>query len=114
MDAEPLDEPHAAHVGSEIIDFHRTFADVAAVILMADVQAEVLDTGHVQIPFVKRFFVHRADVGEALLFEVTDQVARDESTRAGDDQQVIFLQRWILFHKSVRFRFHINFFYVQR
>ena len=100
--AETLDETHAAHVGGQVIDFHRAFADALAVVLVAHVQAEVLHAGNVQIPFVKRLLVHRADVGEALFLEIQGQVAGDESARAGDDDQIILLQRRVFFHDSFR------------
>ena len=101
FDAETLDETHAAHVGGEIVNFHRAFADALAVVLVAHVQAEVLHAGNVQIPFVKRLLVHRADVGEAFVLEIQREVAGDESARAGDDDQIVLLQRGVLFHDSL-------------
>jgi hypothetical protein len=90
--AETLDEAHAAHVGGEVVDFHRAFADAMAVGLDAHVQAEIFHAGHVQIPLVKRLLVHRADVGKTLFLEIKREVAGDESARAGDDDQIILLQ----------------------
>ena len=100
FDAEAFDETHAAHVGGEVIDFHRAFADALAVVLVAHVEAEVLHAGHMQIPLVKRLLVHRADVGETLLLEIKGEVAGDESARAGDDDQIVLLQRGVLFHDA--------------
>ena len=104
FDAETLDETHAAHVGGEVIDFHRAFADALAIVLDAHVEAEVLHAGHVQIPFVKRLLVHRADVGEAFFGEIQGEVAGDESAGAGDDDQVVLFQWGVFFNES--FCFH--------
>ena len=70
FDAKALDETHAAHVGGEVIDFHRSCATAMAVGLTAYVEAEILHAGNVDIPLVKRLLVHRADVGKTFLFEV--------------------------------------------
>ena len=96
---------------ARLIDFHRAFADALAVVLVAHVEAEVLDAGHVQIPLVKRLLVHGADVGEALLLEIQGQVAGDEAAGAGDDDQIVLLQRRVFFNES--FCFHIFFSLVQ-
>jgi len=100
--AEPLDETHAAHVGGEIVNFHRALADAMAVGLVAHVQADVLHAGNVQIPLVKRLLVHRADVGEAFFREIAGEVAADEPAGAGDDDQVVLLQRGVLFNYAFR------------
>ena len=47
---------------------------------------------------MKRLLVHRADVGKAFLFEIKREVAGDETARAGDDDQIVLLQRSILFY----------------
>ncbi len=78
-----------------------------AIGLVADIEAEVLDARHLEIPFVERLLVHGADAGEALLAEVAREVAADESAAAGDDDQVISLDRGPLLNQS--FRFHIKF-----
>jgi hypothetical protein len=100
LDAEPLDEPHAAHVGREVVNFHRSFADAVAIRLDADVEAKVLHAGHVQIPLIQRLLVHRADVGEPLLLEIQGQVAGNETAGTGDDNQVVLFQGSVLFHDS--------------
>ena len=56
-----------------------------------------------QIPLVKRLLVHRADVGETFLLEIQGEVAGDEAARAGDDNQIILLQRGVLFHNAFSF-----------
>ena len=76
--------------------------------LVAHIQAEVLDAGDVEIPFVKRFLVHRADVGEAFFLKVKSEVAPDKSAAAGDDDQIVLLQRRIFFHDPFRL-FHIRY-----
>ena len=78
-----------------------------AIRLDAHIQTEILDAGNVQIPFVERLFVHRADVGKSFFCEIQCEVARDEPARAGDDNQIILLQGRIFFDKS--FLFHISF-----
>ena len=102
--AEPLDEAHAAHVGGEIIHFDGAFADAAAIVLLANVEAEVLGSGHVEIPLVQRFLVHHADVGEAFFVKIKGQVAADETAGAGDDDQVTLLLWRVLLYDS--FCFH--------
>jgi hypothetical protein len=67
FDAEALDEAHAAHVGRQVVDFHRAFADATAVLLVAHVQAEVFHAGMVLIPLGQRLLVHRANAGEPFL-----------------------------------------------
>ena len=94
------------HVGSEVIDFDRAFADAMAIVLVADVEAKVFDARNVQIPFVERLLVNGPDAGEPFVLEVEGEVAGDKAARAGDDDQVILLQGWIFFNKS--FCFHMN------
>ena len=109
FDAEAFDEAHAAHVGGQVVDLHGAFANSAAIGLNAHVQTQILNAGNVEIPFVKRLFVHRADVGKAPLLEVPCEVAGNKPARAGDDDQIVFLQRGVLLHSSRRLS-HIRFF----
>ena len=71
-----------------------------AVGIVAHIEAKILDAGHMEIPFIKRLLVHGADVGETLLLEIQGEVAGDESARAGDDDQVILLQRRVFFYNA--------------
>ena len=89
FDAELLDEAHAAHVGGQVVDLDGVLADAAAVLLLAQVQAEAFDAVDLLIPPGQRFFVHGADFREALVVEVTHQGASDETTRPGDHNQVV-------------------------
>ena len=101
--AEAFDKTHAAHVGGEIVNLDGAFADAVAIILIADIQAEVFHAGHREIPLIERFLVHGADAGEAFFLEVPGEVAGDEATGAGDDDQVIFFEGGVFFDQSFGF-----------
>ena len=94
---ETFDETHAAHVGGQIVYHHRAFAGALAVPLLAHVQREILCVGNMQIQLVKRFLVHRTDVGETPLLEIERKVAGNEAAGAGDYNQIILLQRGVSF-----------------
>ena len=93
LDAEPLDETHAAHVRGQVIDLDGALAGPLAVVLFLEVHAQALDARHPLVPFGQRLFVDRADPRESLVVEVSRQGPGDESAGAGDDDLVILVER---------------------
>ena len=89
LDAELLDEAHAAHVGGQVIDLDRPFAHPVAVFLVAHVQAQPLHARHPLVPVGQRFLVDGPDAGETLVVEIARQRTADESAGPGDDDQVV-------------------------
>ena len=57
-----LDEPHAAHVGGEVVDDRGFFAGLLAGFLFLQVELQVLDAAEFLIPLIKRFDVDGPDV----------------------------------------------------
>ena len=66
FDPEALDETHAAHIGGQVVDFHRAFDRPDAVVFLAQVHAQTFDARHALVPVGQRLLVDGADAGEAL------------------------------------------------
>ena len=80
-----LDETHSAHVSREIVNDTRAFEGAIAGFFFLQIELLVIDAREKLIPFVEGFDVHRTDVRMALLQQVSDQVASDESASAAND-----------------------------
>ena len=93
---EAFDEPHAAHVRRQVVNFHGAFANAPAILLNAHVQTEVLRSRRVEVPLIQRFLVHRAKVGKSFLAKMSRQIASDESTGAQKEQRSVLLCHFIL------------------
>ena len=91
LDAEVLDEAHAAHVCCEVVDLGRALDGLDGVGLHAEVSTDGLDAGDAQVPVGQRLAVDGTDVGVALLREVAAQRAGDETAGAGDDDEVVLV-----------------------
>src|SRR5579862_9550811 len=91
FDAKPLNEAHPTHVRGEIVDLHCTFADTVAIGLVADIQRNVLNLRHGQIPLVQRLLVHGPNASETFVLEIKREIAANETSAARDHDQVIFL-----------------------
>ena len=92
LHAEVLDEPHAAHVGGEVVDLDGTLGRADGVGLVAQVHREALDTRHALVPLGQGLSIDGPDPGVAKVVEVARERAGDEPARPGDDDQVVTLE----------------------
>ena len=76
LDAEPLDEAHAAHVGREVVHLRRAVDGAPAVGFEAQVEADALDAGDALVPLRQRLLVDRADPPASALVEVARPTLR--------------------------------------
>src|SRR4051812_46359285 len=84
-----LDETHPAHVGGEIIDEFRVLERIVAGLFFLQIELQFFDFREALEPFIERLHVHGADIGAAILEQVGDEVASDESAAAAYDYFVI-------------------------
>ena len=73
LDAEALNEAHAAHIRGKIINFHGAFAGSNAAFLVAEIQTQALHTRQSLIPFGERLLVNRSDAGESPFMKIAHQ-----------------------------------------
>ena len=83
-----LDEPHAAHVGGEVVDDGGSLQRGDAVFTPAEIQLEVFHALVDLVPMLERLDVHRSDAGLPLPFEIGDEVPADEASSAGNNRQI--------------------------
>ncbi len=67
LDAEALDEAHAAHVGRQVVDLGRALHGPDGVFPLAQIHAKAFDAGDPLVPFRQRLLVDGPDAGEALI-----------------------------------------------
>ena len=82
-----LDEAHAAHVASDVVDVRHIVDGRAARVERAEIRRSAVDPGGHLVPLVERLEVDRAEVGEALLLEVPNEPSTDEPAGAGDENR---------------------------
>ena len=93
LDAEALDEAHAAHVGGQVVDLDARLRTARTQLSFSLRSMHRLSTpGTRWYHSGSGFLSIGADAGEALVVEIAGQRAGDEAAGAGDDDQVIFLQ----------------------
>jgi len=51
LDPKVLDEPHAAHVCREVVDFDGPLTGANGILVIAQIHAQAFDTRHALIPF---------------------------------------------------------------
>ena len=86
-----LNEPHAAHVGGQVVDLRRAFDGFFARFSFLEVELQVFDAVEPLIPFLEGFEVDRPQIRAALPKQVGDQVSPDKSTRAANDNFLALL-----------------------
>ena len=74
-----FDKPHAAHVGSEIVDVRNAFRDPVAGFGELQVGDHVLRVGRPEIPVIDWLLVHGAH-RHTFRQEVTNELAADKSS----------------------------------
>ena len=89
LNAEALDETHAAHIGRQVIDLDRVLHGALAGIAVAEVEAQVFDAGDALVPVAQRLLVHGADAGVTQVMEVPHQRPADKSSSTSNDDQII-------------------------
>src|SRR5690606_26357108 len=84
-----LDEAHPAHVAGEVEDPLGVPARLLARLLVVEVQPDILHARETLVPLVVGLDVHRPDLLVALTEQVGDKMSADETTSAGDDDDVV-------------------------
>ena len=84
-----LDEPHAAHVGGQVVDHLGVLGRLAAGLEQGQVAHLVLDARRLLVPLLERLHVHGADLAVTALLKHAHQMATDEATGTGDDHEII-------------------------
>src|SRR5260221_9835881 len=79
-----LDEAHAAHVGSEVVDVARALRGAAAFLALLEVELQVVDVGKALVPLIEGLDVHRAQPPQSLAAKIANQVAADEAAAPSD------------------------------
>ena len=88
--AEALDKAHPAHIGRQVIDFHRAFDGADGSSLFRSDPCKGIPRPARAGTSGQRLFIDGADMGEALIVEITGQRAGDEAACTGNDDQIIF------------------------
>ena len=78
-----LDEPHAPHIGRQVVDDVHAHGRAAAVVLFQQVGGTVLYIIEALIPVFERDPVHGTNVLHSVLTQPGDQVPADEPARSG-------------------------------
>src|SRR5262245_46250381 len=89
LDAEPLNESHAAHVRGEVVDLRGAVDSVPAVRLEAQVEAETLGLRQALKPLRQRLLVDGANAAKSALVEVAHEGSADEAPRPCDHDHVV-------------------------
>ena len=73
LHAETLDKAHPAHIGGQVVDFHRALNRAHCIFFLAQIHAEHFGAGYALVPLRQRFLIHGADFGKALFVETAHQ-----------------------------------------
>src|SRR5438046_1277418 len=80
-----LDEAHAAHIGSKIVNGVGIFQSGVASFPGLKVQLDVLRLGRELVPCFQRLLIYCTNVRKTLSDQVSNEMAADESTGATDN-----------------------------
>src|SRR5208282_3453952 len=94
-----LDESHATHVGSEIVDVTGALGRRLAVLLLIQIQREILNIREALVPMMQRLDVNGANALVALRPQGSHQSAADKSTGTSHKYEIVM--RHVVSPKSV-------------
>ncbi len=88
-----LDEAHPAHVGSKIEDVARAGGRAFAGAELGQIERQVVDVLKALIPLAGRLDVDRSDSLMTAAAQFGDEMATDEPSGSGDDNEVLFFHQ---------------------